>query len=169
MSLYQSTVPVFIRALQSMDGQFAKAQAWAAENGTSADDLVEARLAPDMLTLAGQVQRATDAAKLNVFRMTGLAAPAWPDEEKTFAELRARIATAIAWLEAVDAAAFEGSDARPIRMEFPGMSFDFENGGEFLRRFALPNFHFHTAMAYAVLRAQGVPLGKADYLATMMS
>lgn len=168
IAIQQASIPVFVRALKAMEGQFAKAEAWAAANGRPVEAFLTARLAPDMHGLAGQVQLASDAAKGAVARVTGLAAPSFPDEETTFAQLRERIAKTLAWLESVDAAAFEGADGRAIRLEFPGMSFDFADGGELLLRFALPNFLFHVAMAYAILRAQGVPLGKADYLATMM-
>jgi hypothetical protein len=126
--------------------------------------LVEARLAEDMKPLTAQYQFASDSAKNCIARLLGIDPPAMPDTETTFDELRERCDKTIAFIEGVDPAALEGSEIREVTMKFPnGMGYRWQ-GGEYLRRFALPNFYFHAAMAYAILRAQGVSLGKPDYL-----
>lgn len=160
-SHYQSSIPAFIAMLTNM-------QAWldkAAASGKDEATLVEARLAPDMFALARQVQIASDAAKGAAARLTDSEAPAMPDTESTLAELKDRCARTIAYLESVDPAAYDAGATREVTITFPnggGIKFD---GATFLTGFALPNFYFHATTTYAILRAQGVELGKQDFLA----
>lgn len=159
-TLYQSSIPGFIAMLTNISNWLDKAAAQKDE-GT----LLEARLAPDMHALTRQIQIASDAAKGAAARLTGTDAPAMPDTETTFAELKARCAMTVAYLKSVDADAFNAGADREVVITFPnggGMKFD---ATTFVTGFALPNFMFHASMAYAILRAQGVGLGKADYLA----
>jgi hypothetical protein len=158
-SLYQSAVPGFIAML----GNF---KAWLDKAAAQKDEavLIEARLAPDMFPLARQIQIASDAAKGAVARLTGTEAPAMPDTEASFAELKDRCDRTIAFLKAADPAAFDAGAAREVVLTFPnggGMKFD---GTTFLTGFSVPNFYFHAATTYAILRAQGVEIGKADFL-----
>jgi hypothetical protein len=125
--------------------------------------LVEARLAPDMLTLAGQVQRASDTAKGCAARLSGLDNPSFPDDEKTFADLQARIAKTADFLRGVTPGRIDGSESRPIEIKASGTVLRF-TGQDYLLTFALPNFYFHVTTAYGILRHNGVPLGKSDYL-----
>ena len=158
-SIYDSSAPVFINMLKSMRNWLDKA---AAEKDPIA--LVQARLFEDMRPLSAQYQMASDSAKNGIARLAGIDAPSMPDTETTFAELQDRCDRTIAFIESVDRAALEDSEERDVTMKFPnGMGYRWK-GGFYLRNFALPNFYFHATTAYAVLRAQGVSLGKPDYL-----
>lgn len=158
-SLHQATVPGFIAMLTNMKNWLDKA---AAQKDEAA--LVEARLAPDMHPLARQIQIASDAAKGAGARMTGGDAPAMPDEETTFAQLKERCDKTIAYLQSIDPAAFDAGADKEVVITFPngaGIKFD---GATFLTGFAVPNFYFHATTTYAILRAQGVEVGKQDFL-----
>ncbi|TCT06641.1 DUF1993 domain-containing protein [Aquabacter spiritensis] len=159
MSTYAYTVPVLVRGLTILSGYMDKAAAFAAETGTDPAALIGARLAPDMLPLAGQVQRASDTAKASITRLTGLEAPSFPDTETTFPELKERIAKTIAFVETATPADFEGSDAREIDLRVVTTT-----GADYPALFMLPNFFFHLATAHALLRQAGVAVGKKDYL-----
>jgi len=158
-TIYDASVPVFVNTLMNMRAWLDKA---AGEGDPVA--LVEARLVEDMKPLTAQYQFASDSAKNAIARLIGIEPPAMPDTETTFAELQQRCDQTIAFIEGVDPAALAGSEDREVSIKFPnGMGYRF-SGGDYLRRFALPNFFFHATMAYAILRAQGVSLGKPDYL-----
>lgn len=158
-TIADASAPVFVSMLSNMRAWLDKAEA---EKDPSV--LVEARLIDDMKPLTSQYQFASDSAKNAIARLIGIDPPAMPDTETTFAELRERCDKTIAFIENVDPAALAGSEHREVVMKFPsGMGYRW-TGGDYLRRFALPNFYFHATMAYAILRAQGVSLGKPDYL-----
>lgn len=163
VSMYKISVPVFIRGLNVLAGLLDKAEAHAAENKVPLDDLFNARLAPDMLALSGQIQRVSDTSKNAIGRLTGVAAPSFPDDEKTFAELRERIAKTIAFLETVKPTDLEKSGERDVTINYSQLKFTF-TGDDYLLTFALPNFFFHVTTTYDILRNQGVAVGKADYL-----
>lgn len=159
LSLHQASVPAFIAMLTDMKRWLDKAAKQKSEA-----ELIDARLAPDMAPLSRQFQIASDSAKGAVARLTGTEAPAMADTETTFAELKQRCDKTIAYLEAVDPVAFQGGEEREVVMTFPnggGMRMD---GLTHLTGFALPNFYFHASVAYAILRAQGVEVGKSDFL-----
>jgi len=159
-TIYDSSAPVFIQTLQNMRNWLDKA---GAEKDEAA--LIEARLAEDMHPLPRQFQFCSDSSKLAVARLTGAEAPAMEDTETTFAELQARIDKTIAFIESIDASAYAGAEDREVVIKFPnGMGYRF-SGADYLRNFALPNFYFHATTAYAILRANGVSLGKPDFLA----
>ena len=161
-SLYQSSVPGFIAMLGNISNWLDKA---AAQKDEAV--LLEARLAPDMFALPRQIQIASDSAKGAAAKLTGTDAPAMADTETSFAELKERCAKTIAYLQGVDAAAFDAGASREVELKFPnggGMRFD---GTTYLAGFVVPNFYFHASMVYAILRAQGVEIGKFDYLAHM--
>ena len=159
-SLYEITVPVFTRSLRNLDHLLGKA----ADSGIAEQELIDAKLAPDMLPLPRQVQIACDTAKLAVTRIAQAEPRAMPDEEKTLAELRERIGKTIGYLEEADPAAFDGREAAEITLSFPNLQMTF-TGQSLVTDFTLPNFFFHVTTAYALLRIKGVPLGKMDYLA----
>ena len=157
--LWEASVPMFVNTLTDMRAWLDKA---AAEKDETA--LLEARLAPDMKPLPAQYQMASDSAKNALARLTGNDAPAMPDSEQTFDELRARCDKTIAYLQQFDAAALTGSEERQVELRFPnGMGYRWK-GAAYLTGFALPNFYFHATTAYAILRNAGVTLGKPDFL-----
>lgn len=157
-----TALPAFIAMLGNIKLWLDKA---AAQKDEAA--LIGASLAPDMFALARQIQVASDGAKGAAARLTGGEPPAMPDTETSFAELKARCDKTIAYLQSIDPAAFDAGVDREIELRFPnggGMRCD---GATFLTGFALPNFYFHATMAYAILRAEGVEIGKFDFLAHM--
>lgn len=157
--LYDASAPVFVRALTNLSALMDKALA----QGFDEAKLLEARLAPDMRPFSNQIQLASDSAKGAVARLTGTDNPSMADTETSFAELKARIDATVAFIRSVEPAAFEGGEDRNVVLKFPGGEQHFK-GGAYLTGFALPNFFFHVAMAYALLRAAGVEIGKRDYL-----
>ena len=158
--LYQITVPVFIHTLGNLDHLLAKA----IDSGVDEQVLMEARLAPDMFPLPRQVQIACDTAKLAVTRLAQTEPCPMADEEKSLAELRERIARTIAYVKEAGPAAFEVRETAEITLNFPNMDMTF-TGQSLVTDFTLPNFYFHVTIAYALLRMNGVAIGKMDYLA----
>ncbi|MDN5782532.1 MAG: DUF1993 domain-containing protein [Luteimonas sp.] len=163
LSLHDIAVPALVRGLQNLSHQIDMALARAAETGIDGADFVQARLAPDMLTFAGQVQRASDTAKFGAARLSGGQAPSFPDDETTLEQLQARIAATVDYLRSVPADAIAGQEAREIRFSAGNRELQF-TGADYVRAFLLPNFYFHLATAYGILRHKGVPLGKLDFL-----
>ena len=163
ISLYDASIPVFIRSLGSMAKFLEKARAFADETGMAHTDLTGARLVADMDPLTAQVQRASDAAKLCAARMAQVDGPAMPDTETSFDELQARIAATIAFLETIPATAFDGREDAEIILKTPNRSITFA-GTAYVLHFAIPNFFFHVTTTYALLRMKGVPVGKIDFL-----
>ena len=163
LTMYDLSVPVFTRGLGQLTHLLDKGLAHAVAGNIAPSTLVEARLAPDMFTLARQVQSASDASKLAVARIAGITAPVFADTETTFEELHARIARTLDFFKTIDRAQFEGSEARPVVVKTRGHELNF-TAERYLLEFALPNFFFHVTTAYGVLRHHGVPIGKLDYL-----
>jgi hypothetical protein len=163
LSMYDVTVPVLTRALGNLDALLVKGEEHATAQGLDLSELATARLAPDMFPLTGQVQSASDSAKFAVARLTGTEAPSFADTETTFEELHQRIANTLTFIASVDPAAFEGSETRAIVTRSRRGERHFI-GQSYLLTFALPNFFFHVATAYDILRHKGVPVGKSDYL-----
>jgi hypothetical protein len=159
ISIHDASAPAFVSSLKNMRNWLDKA----AQAG-SARDLFEARLAADMRPLSAQYQMASDTAKNAIARLCGVEPHVMPDTEVNLAELQQRCDKTIAFIEAADPEALNASGDREIIMKFPGGTGYRFRGADYLRRFALPNFYFHVTIAYAILRAQGVPLGKPDYL-----
>jgi uncharacterized protein len=162
-SLHAATVPVFLPMLDALDGILSKAEAHAEARKIAPEVMLGLRLSPDMFALTRQVQIACDFAKNTVGRLAGVELPKFPDEEKTFGELHQRIAATKAFIAGVPASAFEGAETRIVRFPMRGKPHEIA-GSDFLHRFALPNFYFHMAAAYAILRANGIDLGKGDFL-----
>lgn len=159
--LYDLTVPVFTRALKALSGLLDKAVAHAGEAG--ADALLANRLIGDMHPLSKQVQIACDSAKLCVSRLSGIEGPVNEDTEATIPELKARIASTLAFIASVPREAIDGQEDREVVLKFPGGEWPFK-GQAYVIGFALPNFFFHLTTAYGLLRQAGVPLGKRDFL-----
>lgn len=163
LSMYQASIPVLVRGLGILSTLLGKGGAHADAGGPDRETIVAARLAPDMLPLSGQIQRASDTAKFAAARLTGIEGPSFPDEETTLDELQARCSKTIAYLETVGLDAFEGSETRQITFG-GGATKTTLPGDAYLLHFALPNFFFHVTTAYDILRHVGVPIGKLDYL-----
>jgi hypothetical protein len=162
MTVYQQTVPQFIRMLRQVHTWLDKAEAHAAAKKFDVNTLLTARLAPDMFPFVRQIQSVSDSAKGNAARFAGVQPPSFPDEEKTLAELRARIDKTIAFLETLKPEQFEGAAERTITLPWmPGKGI---KGGDFLVGFGLPNFYFHVTTTYNILRHNGVDVGKMDFL-----
>jgi hypothetical protein len=163
VSMHQAAAPVFVQMLSALAKVLDKAAAHAAARKIDPAVLIAARLAPDMFPLVKQVQIACDFAKGAMARLAGEQVPGWPDGEKTFDELRARIAKTIDYVESFRPAQIDGSEEREVRITVAGAPIVFE-GQPYLLSFALPNFFFHTTAAYAILRHNGVELGKRDFI-----
>lgn len=163
ISMYRLTVPMFQRGLITLKNYLDKAEAFAKEKGIDPTELVSARLYADMLPLSGQYQRATDSAKLAIARLTGTDAPKFEDNETTIAELRERLAKTENYLAGISPDALEGTESRNVVIKTGGKEVTFR-GDEYVATFALPNFYFHVTTAHAILRNQGAPVGKMDYL-----
>jgi hypothetical protein len=161
--MYQASVPVFLRGLDVLDTLLEKAAACEVEKGMEPGALIGARLAPDMLPLCGQIQRASDASKLATARLAGIVAPPFEDVETTYAQLHERIGKTRDFLQSVDRAAIDGAEQRDVVVKAGPHELKFR-GDEYLLTFAIPNFFFHVTTAYDVLRHAGVPIGKLDYL-----
>jgi len=160
--LYDFTLPVFVKCLNALDAILVKAEAFLTEKGMSEASLLDLRLAPDMFPFVKQVQIVCDNAKGGAARLAGMEVPSHPDEEKTLEELRARIKTTLAFLATVPESAFAEAATRQITLSyFPGQ---YMTGMDYTREYVLPNFFFHLTTAYALLRKEGMNLGKGDYM-----
>ena len=163
MSFYDASVPAFLQILNSLTGILGKAEAHCKAKNIQPDVLLAARLYPDMLPLTKQIQIASDFAAKSCARLTGSEVPTTPDTEKSFDELKARLAKTIDYVKAFKPAQFDGADAREVT--FPaGSNTMTMKGQQFLSHFALPNFYFHAATAHDILRHNGVEIGKRDFL-----
>ena len=163
ITLYDLTVPVFLRGLGVMSALLEKARLHAEVAGMAPEQLVEARLAPDMLTLAGQVQRATDTAKFAAVRIGGVENVRFADEEKTFADLQDRLARTRDFLESVPRAAIDAKEGTVLEANIGRASITI-GAVDYAQKFAVPNFYFHVTTAYDILRSRGVALGKMDFI-----
>lgn len=163
LSMYSASIPVLVRMLGNLSAILHKAEAYATERKIEPSVLLNARLAPDMLPLVSQVQIASDNAKGCAARLAGLDIPSYADTESSFAELQARIAKTQTFLGSVTAAQVDGSEGKSITLNFPGMELKF-SGQDYLLNFVLPNFYFHVTTAYAILRHNGLDIGKMDFL-----
>jgi hypothetical protein len=161
--MYEASVGVFRARLKSLAHVLAKGEANAAERKIDPQVFVQARLAPDMLPLVGQVRIASDHAKGAPLRLAGRAPVPFEDDETSFADLQARISRTIALLDGFSPEEFEDSDERDISLRLGGRDFAFK-GRDYLLGFAMPNFYFHVTTAYAILRHNGVPIGKRDFM-----
>jgi len=163
ISMYEASVPVFIRMLNNLAAILEKAAAHAEACKIDPAVLVGARLFPDMFPLSRQVQIATDIAKAGPSRLAGIAAPSFEDSETTFPELVARCRRTVAYLETLQPAQVDGTEERSVSWPSRGGTRTMV-GLPYLLNFVLPNVYFHTTTAYNILRHNGVELGKQDYL-----
>ena len=162
-SMSRASLPVFKTGLNALSAVLDKGQAHAAAKKIEPAVLISWRLAPDMFPLSRQVQIATDGAKNGSARLAGVEAPRFEDDETTFDELKARLASTVTFLDTLEPAAIDASADREIT--FPlGPKQGRMRGADYLHHFVVPNFYFHLTAAYAILRHCGVELGKADFL-----
>jgi uncharacterized protein len=158
------TTDLFANSLGSLSALLEKGLAHATARKFDPSVLLSARLAPDMFPLSRQVQLSCDLAKNSVARLAGLEPPRFEDNEKTIEELRTRIARTIDYLKGIPASAFEGAEDRDIKVPAgPDKFLDFK-GLDFVQRWAIPNVFFHITTAYAILRHNGVEIGKRDFI-----
>jgi hypothetical protein len=161
--LYDVTVPVFQRGLDRLGAVLEKGREHALSTSMPLPDLLNARLAPDMLTLTGQVQRASDTAKFTVVRVGEVPNESFADDEQSFEDLQDRIARTQAFLGKIPRGALDGKEDTMISATIGRMPVTIA-GRDYALSFALPNFYFHVTTAYGLLRNKGVPLGKMDYI-----
>ncbi|MGA0935198.1 MAG: DUF1993 domain-containing protein [Pseudohongiellaceae bacterium] len=163
MSMYSASVPVITRFLNNLSVILEKGEAFCEEKNIEGTVLTSARLAPDMFPLARQVMIACDVAKGCGARLAGVEAPKHEDVEVTFAELKARIAKTVAFLDTLDESSFAGSESKDISFKAGPYELNF-TGESYLNTFALPNLYFHVTTTYNILRHNGVAIGKMDFL-----
>lgn len=163
ISMYQASAPVFDKMLGNLSAILGKAAIWAESRKIEPSVLLNARLAPDMFALTRQVQIACDFAKGTCARLAGLEAPKFEDNESTISELQARIAKTRQYVGTIKAAQIDGSEDKDIKFKAGARELEFK-GLPYLTGFALPNFYFHHAMTYAILRHNGLDLAKSDYI-----
>lgn len=167
ISMYAASIPVFKQMLGSLSAVLTKAEAHCVAKKIDPATLPNDRLAPDMLNLIKQVQIACDFGKSTPARLSGVEVPSWEDKEQTYADLQARIAKTLAYMETFKPADIDGSEAREIVI---GAGTPRERrfaGQPYLLHYSLPNFFFHVTTAYAILRHNGVELGKKDFMGTL--
>lgn len=165
LSMYDVSIPAFIRALTNLSAILEKGAAHAQAQGMDPADLIQTRLIADMDALPAQVQRASDAAKGCAARLAGIDVPSYADNEATFPELQERIAKTVGFLKSIRPEQLEGSESRVIELKLRQGTMTFD-GKSYLLGFALPNFYFHVTTAYDILRHKGVQIGKVDFLGT---
>ncbi|MRG55427.1 hypothetical protein SAMN05428967_1372 [Phyllobacterium sp. YR620] len=166
LNMYTISVPAYLRGFAVLASLIEKAEAYAEEKKINPTVLVNARLAPDMLSLAGQIQRASDTAKATIGRLTTLEIPKFADEEASLADLRERIAKTVAFLESVDAGALDGAETKDVVLSAGQLKVTL-SGEEYVQKFALPNFYFHVTTAYDILRHNGLQVGKLNYIGAL--
>ncbi|MBI1275530.1 DUF1993 family protein [bacterium] len=168
LSMYQASAPVFVRFLENFALILEKAAKHAEARKINPSVFVQARLAPDMFPLARQVQIASDIVKGGIARLAGVEVPSYADTESSFAELQERVAKTIAFIQSIPADKVDGSEDRAISLKLGGREVSFQ-GQPYLLNFVIPNFYFHLTAAYAILRHNGVDIGKQDFLGAMDS
>ncbi|WP_437907077.1 DUF1993 family protein [Sorangium sp. So ce327] len=163
ISMYQASVPVLVRMLGNLSVILTKAAAYAEAKKIEPRVLLDARLAPDMLSLTRQVQIASDSAKGCGARLAAVDVPKYDDNEASFDELQARIAKTVAFLNSLRPEQIDGSEDRDVTIPTRDQPLQFK-GLVYLLNFVLPNFYFHVTTAYAILRHNGLEIGKLDFL-----
>ena len=164
MSFYDAVVPAYLQMLGSLSGILTKAEAHCSAKNIQPEVLLGSRLFPDMLPLSKQIQLASDFAAKGCARLTHSEVPSTPDTERTFEELKQRLAKTIDYVKSFKPAQFDGADARDVTFPAGPDKTMTVKGQQFLSHFSLPNFYFHAATAHDILRHNGVEIGKRDFL-----
>ena len=166
LSMFQASIPAFVQMLNNLSAIMDKAEAHARSREIDPEVLLSYRLAPDMLPFVRQVQIASDLSKGAAARLASVEVPKHDDTEKTFAELKARIAKTLAFVQSFKPTDIDGSEDRDINLKLGEHTMSFK-GQPYLVHFTLPNFYFHCTTAYDILRHAGVELGKRDFIGTI--
>jgi hypothetical protein len=166
ISMHSASVPIFVRMLGNLTTWLDKAESHAAARKFDTSVYLSARLAPDMLPFTNQIQIACDAVKFGVARLAGVEAPKFADDEASRADRRTRVRKTIDFIQSVPAAQIDGTEGKDVVVPRRDGSMTLK-GESYLKNFVLPNFFFHVTTAYALLRHNGVELGKADFLGPM--
>jgi hypothetical protein len=163
VSLYDLSIPVFTLSLSNLSAILDKAASYSEAKKIDPKVMPQSRLIADMLPLSAQIQIACDTAKGAAARLAGVEAPKHEDNETTLAELKARVGKTLDFIKGIKAEQLQGAESREIVLQFPNATLKF-NGKNYLANFVIPNLFFHVTMAYALLRKNGVDLGKRDFL-----
>ncbi len=163
IDIYDQTIAAMSRALLNTDAIVTKGEDWAEERSIDDAVLLQSRLFPDMLPFVSQIRIATDTAKGAAARLSGSELPSWPDDETTFDEVHARIRKALDFLSSFKREQFTASEKKDIELKLGKEIVNF-SGQDYVLGFVLPNFYFHLTTAYNILRHNGVPIGKRDFL-----
>lgn len=162
--MYDISIPMFINNFNILSRILSKAERYAEKRKIDKSVFINARLYPDMLPLSKQIQIGTDMVRLGVGRLAGIEAPSFPDNEVTFADLQKRLSKTITFLKKVKAKQMENSEVKKIEFKIRKRIFKFKNGHAYLSNWIIPHFFFHMTTAYDILRANGVNLGKRDFV-----
>ena len=163
IAIFDQVVVPLRRMLGNLDKLVSKAEQYAADKDIDPAVLIQARLRPDMLPFVAQIRIATDTAKGAAARLSGSDVPKWADDEETFADVHERIGKAIDYLGTMKPEQFEGAEKRNIELKLGPRTVNFV-GTDYITGFVVPNFYFHVTTAYAILRHNGIEIGKRDYL-----
>jgi len=163
VALFDVSIPIFARSLHNLSAILDKAAAFAEHKKVDPKALPATRLIVDMLPLSAQIQIACDTAKGAAARLAGVEIPKYEDTETTIPELKARVVKTLEFIMTITPEQLQGAETREVTLKFPQRTFNF-NGLTYLTQFVLPNFYFHMTVAYALLRKNGVDLGKPDFL-----
>ncbi len=163
MAMFENTIPVLIHYLSNLQKIIGKAEAYADQKQFAGEVLVNSRLFPDMLPLVKQIQIAADISKGCAARLSATEIPSFADNETTLSALRARLEKTIAYLSSIKPEQINGSELKAIELKMPNNVLHF-TGIDYVNYFVLPNVYFHITTAYAILRHNGVELGKLDFL-----
>ena len=164
MSFYDATVPAFLQILNSLTGILNKAEAHCKAKNINPDVILGSRLYPDMLPFSKQIQLVSDFAAKGCARLTHSEVPSTPDTEKSFEELRQRLAKTIEYVKTYKPAQFEGADTKDVTFPMGPDKTMTLKGQQFIGGFSLPQFYFHAAIAHGILRHNGVEIGKRDFM-----
>jgi uncharacterized protein len=167
ISMHNASVGVYTTLLTNLNAMLDKADKWVVERKIDPSAILQSRLSPDMFTFTRQVQIATDMAKGTAARLAGQEPPRFEDNETSFTDLRARVTKTLEYLASLPAASFQGSEDRAITLKLgpPGQQKEFNFVGlAYLQGFGTPNVYFHYSMVYALLRHNGLDVGKRDYV-----
>jgi uncharacterized protein len=166
LSMYQASIPAFVQMLNNISAIMDKAETHARSREIDPEVLLNYRLAPDMLPFVRQIQIAADLAKGAAARLAGVEVPKQDDTEKSFADLKARLAKTVAFVQSFKPTDIDGSEDREINLTLGEHTMSFK-GEPYLVHFVMPNFYFHCTTAYDILRHCGVELGKRDFIGTI--
>jgi hypothetical protein len=164
LSMYEISIPMFIHNFNILSRILLKAEKDAEKRKIDKSVFINARLAPDMLPLSKQIQIGTDMVRLGIGRLSDVKAPSFKDNEVTFSDLQKRIKKTITFLKKINSKQMDGSELKKIELSIGKRVFKFKNGHVYLNDWIIPHFFFHMTTSYNILRANGVGLGKRDFV-----